>query len=65
VSCHVESLDDLLAEVGAAVEDGAAPVVALFGRCRHGAFETALRERLQDARVEEERGVGVLLWPGP
>jgi hypothetical protein len=63
ISCHVEDLDDLMADVDAALERGERPVVGLFGRCRDGTFEEALRERFDEARVEAEPGVGVLLWP--
>ena len=63
ISCHVEDLDDLMADVDAALERGERPVVGLFDRCRHGAFEEALRERFDEARVEAEPGVGILLWP--
>jgi len=65
MSCHVSAIDDLVDDLAAEAATGATAAVALFGRCRHGEFEDALRERLQPARVEEERGVGVLLWPSP
>jgi hypothetical protein len=61
--CRADQLDPLVASLEAQARRGEDPAVAVLGRCRGTPFVAQLLVRLDGARVREEPGLGVVIWP--
>ena len=63
MSCRVETVDALVAQLAEEQAAGGTPAVAIVGRCRAGDFTDALVAALDGAAVQHEPGTGTVVVP--
>jgi hypothetical protein len=63
MSCRVETVDALVAQLAEEQAAGGTPAVAIVGRCRAGDFTDALVAALDGAAVQHEPGIGTVVVP--